>query len=297
MKTSRREFLKTTLLGATGLMIGSEMVAHVITTDENDKRKGVKACEKPFFFIQYSDPQFGFMEENNPDIIPEKALVQQAVDIINRLKPPFVIGTGDYIHHKHNQQELALYHHYTSLINGRTRLFEVPGNHDIRDTTEEELQFYEDNFGPDHFYFEHENCAFVGMNSQWLTEEDNPFERRQYRWIEQQLRHARHCRFIFVFTHIPFFCEDIDEDENYGNIPKPHRQKYMKLFHKYGVNTVFCGHRHNQFEAKAQGVNMVTCGAVGQQLGGFHGMELIKVYPDSYSFEYIALDKFPAQVF
>ena len=44
-------------------------------------------------------------------------------------------------------------------------------------------------------------------------------------------------------------------------------------------------------------MKMVTAGALGKALvKGFHGMNLVKVYPDRFTYEYIALDRFPDKV-
>ena len=45
---------------------------------------------KPFFFIQMSDPQFGFLDANE-SIEKETILYERAVADINRLNPDFVV--------------------------------------------------------------------------------------------------------------------------------------------------------------------------------------------------------------
>jgi len=49
----------------------------------------VSAAE-PFFFIQLSDPQFGMFTTN-------KEFAQFAVATVNRLRPAFVVITGDLV--------------------------------------------------------------------------------------------------------------------------------------------------------------------------------------------------------
>ena len=49
---------------------------------------------------------------------------------------------------------------------------------------------------------------------------------------------------LIVFQHIPFFLKDPNEEDQYFNIPKPVRERYLRLFHEYGVQQVFAGHYH-----------------------------------------------------
>src|SRR5678815_2656978 len=49
---------------------------------------------EPFFFLQLSDPQFG-MFANDKNFVQETANHELAVATVNRLRPAFVIVTGD----------------------------------------------------------------------------------------------------------------------------------------------------------------------------------------------------------
>ena len=51
---------------------------------------------KPFFFIQYTDPQFG-MYASNANFSQETANFEFAIATANRLKPAFVVVTGDLV--------------------------------------------------------------------------------------------------------------------------------------------------------------------------------------------------------
>ena len=56
---------------------------------------GLPAVE-PFFFIQLADPQFG-MFTNDKDFAQETANLEFAVATINRLRPAFVVVSGDLV--------------------------------------------------------------------------------------------------------------------------------------------------------------------------------------------------------
>lgn len=84
---------------------------------------------------------------------------------------------------------------------------------------------------------------------------------------------------------------------NYSNFSLPMREKYVRLFQKYGVNAIFAGHLHNNAYGKVDDMEMITIGPVGKVLGtGYQGMNLVKVYPDRFISEFIALNQFPKEV-
>ncbi len=257
------------------------------------QRTRKKACREPFFFIQYADPQFGFIDDQHENTEPEEKLFGQAVEIINRLHPAFVIGSGDYFHHRRNEREVATYMKFVGQIDPSIPVLMVPGNHDIPSLEAEDLAFYNTHIGEDHFYFTHENCAFIGLNSTWMTSYPCEQEAVQRQWLEEKLKEAQRCRFIFVVFHISLFLTDADEEAHYSNFPLPIRQSYLQLFQQYGVSAVLSGHRHKPYTGRDGLMDMITCGSCGKQLGGFEGMNLWTVYPDRYTCCYKALDNFP----
>ena len=52
------------------------------------------SAAEPFFFVQLSDRQFG-MFTDNADMVPEAANFEFVVATLNRLRPAFVVVTGD----------------------------------------------------------------------------------------------------------------------------------------------------------------------------------------------------------
>jgi len=63
---------------------------------------------KPFFFIQLSDPQFG-MNARNADCQQETANFEFAIATANRLKPAFVIVTGDLVNQTGDKAQAGEY--------------------------------------------------------------------------------------------------------------------------------------------------------------------------------------------
>ena len=257
---------------------------------------GIAADSAPFFFLQLSDPQFGFMD-NNKSISAETEAMNKAVTAINQLKPPFVVITGDFVNNSKSKEQIAAYKSMIAQIDSSVKVYMIPGNHDIGKVSRASIDNYKKNYGETHFSFRYGDCAFIGIDSNIIKEEDKEREEVQFKWLEQELQKTKDARFKFVFTHCSVFLKRMDEPVNYSNFSLPMREKYVRLFQKYGVNAIFVGHLHNNAYGKVGDMEMITIGPVGKVLGtGYQGMNLVKVYPDRFISEFIALNQFPKEV-
>ena len=257
---------------------------------------GIAADSAPFFFLQLSDPQFGFMD-NNKSISAETEAMNKAVTAINQLKPPFVVITGDFVNNSKSKEQIAAYKSMIAQIDSSVKVYMIPGNHDIGKVSRASIDNYKKNYGETHFSFRFGDCAFIGIDSNIIKEEDKEREEVQFKWLEQELQKTKDARFKFVFTHCSVFLKRMDEPVNYSNFSLPMREKYVRLFQKYGVNAIFAGHLHNNAYGKVGNMEMITIGPVGKVLGtGYQGMNLVKVYPDRFISEFIALNQFPKEV-
>ena len=257
---------------------------------------GIAADSAPFFFLQLSDPQFGFMD-NNKSISAETEAMNKAVTAINQLKPPFVVITGDFVNNSKSKEQIAAYKSMIAQIDSSVKVYMIPGNHDIGKVSRASIDNYKKNYGETHFSFRYGDCTFIGIDSNIIKEEDKEREEVQFKWLEQELQKTKDARFKFVFTHCSVFLKQMDEPVNYSNFSLPMREKYVRLFQKYGVNAIFAGHLHNNAYGKVGNMEMITIGPVGKVLGtGYQGMNLVKVYPDRFISEFIALNQFPKEV-
>lgn len=257
---------------------------------------GIAADSAPFFFLQLSDPQFGFMD-NNKSISAETEAMNKAVTAINQLKPPFVVITGDFVNNSKSKEQIAAYKSMIAQIDSSVKVYMIPGNHDIGKVSRASIDNYKKNYGEPHFSFRYGDCAFIGIDSNIIKEEDKEREEVQFKWLEQELQKTKDARFKFVFTHCSVFLKRMDEPVNYSNFSLPMREKYVRLFQKYGVNAIFAGHLHNNAYGKVGNMEMITIGPIGKVLGtGYQGMNLVKVYPDRFISEFIALNQFPKEV-
>lgn len=257
---------------------------------------GIAADSAPFFFLQLSDPQFGFMD-NNKSISAETEAMNKVVTAINQLKPPFVVITGDFVNNSKSKEQIAAYKSMIAQIDSSVKVYMIPGNHDIGKVSRASIDNYKKNYGETHFSFRYGDCAFIGIDSNIIKEEDKEREEVQFKWLEQELQKTKDARFKFVFTHCSVFLKRMDEPVNYSNFSLPMREKYVRLFQKYGVNAIFAGHLHNNAYGKVGNMEMITIGPVGKVLGtGYQGMNLVKVYPDRFISEFIALNQLPKEV-
>ena len=246
-----------------------------------------------FTFIQISDPQLGFFEDNR-GMTEDSLNLETAVAQINRLKPAFVVVTGDMVNFAQSAEQKQCYRKIISKIDKSIPVWHIPGNHDIGNKiTDEAIQRYIQEYGYQRFSFRYGGCAFIGINSFIIKNRNESMEEEQYRWLERQLKKvSRDASEIFVFSHYPVFMKSFDEKTGYSNFSPEDRDRYWSLFTEYGVKAVIAGHLHATMEAEHEGIGMYTTGPVGRPLGkGYSGAAVWKVSPaeGTYSGQYLSL--------
>src|SRR3954471_10595688 len=85
---------------------------------------------EPFFFVQLSDPQFGMFTDNK-DFAQETANFEFAVASINRLRPAFVIITGDLVNKPGDAAQIAEFRRIVAKVDSGIPVYNVVGNQDI----------------------------------------------------------------------------------------------------------------------------------------------------------------------
>ncbi|MCU0458227.1 MAG: metallophosphoesterase [Bacteroidales bacterium] len=253
--------------------------------------------EIPWFFIQLTDPQFGMFENNN-GFEKETYLYEKAVVHINRLKPDFVVITGDFVHNGGSSDQIEEFKRITAMIDHEIPVYYTPGNHDVGQIPDEEsLENYTGNYGRDRFSFRHKGSVFIGFNSSLIKARLTEPEQKQYKWLSEKLKQSRKAQHIILFCHYPFFNKSFDEPSAYSNIDIEYRKKYLDLFNASKVEAVFSGHYHNNSLSVFGNTQLVTTSALGKPLGDApSGMRIIKVYSNRIEHEYFGLDELPDSV-
>src|SRR5262245_26143630 len=102
---------------------------------------------EPFFFIQLSDPQLGMFTDNR-DFAQDAANFEFAVTAVNRLRPAFVIVTGDLVNKPGDAAQIAEYRRIVAKIDSSIPVYNIAGNHDVENApTPASLAAYEKIFG------------------------------------------------------------------------------------------------------------------------------------------------------
>src|SRR5579883_3166570 len=78
-----------------------------------------------WYFLQFSDPQFGMYEENR-GFVQETANFEYAIATANRLHPAFVVVTGDLINQPGDAAEAAEYRRIAAKLDPGIPLYNVP---------------------------------------------------------------------------------------------------------------------------------------------------------------------------
>jgi predicted phosphodiesterase len=254
----------------------------------------------PFFFIQLSDPQFG-MFAKNADFQHETANFEFAVASVNRLKPAFVIVTGD-LSNTRDESQIAEYLRLTAKIDRSIPCYHVPGNHDLgNEPTAESLAAYQAHFGPDHYSFRHGRMMGLVLDSplMWARKCILPQAEEQRQWLKSELEKAKQegASPVIVFQHHPWFAENIDDRDSYENIPLAVRRPCLDLLRQYGVTHVFTGHYHANLVNRYASLELVTTGAIGKPLRkDVSGMRIVVVRGGNIEHRFYHLGEIPHQI-
>jgi 3',5'-cyclic AMP phosphodiesterase CpdA len=247
-------------------------------------------------FIQMSDPQFG-MYTDNKAFDHETANFEFAVATANRLKPAFVVVTGDLVNASGDAAQIAEFKRVAGKLDKSIRLFLMPGNHDVgNEPTKESLAKYRQQFGPDYYTFRVGDITGIALNSNLEKDPHNVPEEaaKMEAWFRTELAKAQRDKHVIVFQHIPFFLNNPNEEDRYENIPRETRQRYLKMLHEYGVKQVFAGHYHSTSEARDGDLEMITTGPVGKPVPPARsGLRMVTVSPAGATNQYYDFGELP----
>jgi 3',5'-cyclic AMP phosphodiesterase CpdA len=229
------------------------------------------SAAEPFFFIQLSDPQFG-MFTTNRDFAQETANFEFAVATVNRLRPKFVVITGDLVNKPGDAAQIAEFKRIVGKIDPAISVYNVAGNHDLENVpTPASVAAYTNQFGPAYYTFRHGGFAGLVLNSSVIHSPQQTTNElaAQDKWLRTELERARGdgAQHIVVFQHHPWFLKSADETNQYFNIPKERRAPHLALFREFGVKYLFSGHYHRNAVARDGDIEAVTTWAGGPAAG------------------------------
>lgn len=263
-------------------------------------RPAASAAE-PFFFIQLTDPQFGMFTDNT-NFTQETANFEFAVSTVNRLRPAFVVITGDLVNKPGDAAQIAEYRRIVAKVDKSIPVYDVTGNHDLENVpTPASIAAYTNVFGPDYYSFHHGDFVGIVLNSCLIHSPQKTPEQlaAQDRWLLAELKRARgeNARHIVVFQHHPWFLVTADEPDQYFNIPRERRAGHLALFREYGVKYLFCGHYHRNAIAHDRDIECVTTGPVGKPMGNDKsGLRIAIVRDEGIEHRYHDFGELPTRV-
>lgn len=259
------------------------------------------AQDRPFFFLQFTDTQFG-MYTGDKSFVQETSNLEFAIAEANRLKPAFVIITGDLVNKPGDAAQIAEYRRIAAKLDRSITLYQLPGNHDVGNVpTPETLGAYRRVFGKDYFSFRVGGFAGVVLNTNLIHSPENVGEdaAKQLAWLKTELvalKQSRATR-IVVFQHHPWFMHKAAEPDGYFNIPLARRGEYLEILKSAGVEHVFAGHAHRNAVGHEGKIEMVTSGPVGMPLGETSsGIRVVVVGPSGLRHSYHPLGNVPKEV-
>ena len=284
---------KKTIMKQTSLVIIIFLLSLLAESSNAQKKNSAE----PYFFIQISDPQFGMLESNN-GFEKETYYYERAVKEINRLKPDFVLITGDLVNKKGDKSQIAEFKRITGNINHDIPVYVSPGNHDIGQAPEQkDIDAFKAEYGYDRIAFKHKGSLFIGINSNIIKANTPVLEQQQFKWLKKELSKGKSSKNIVIFCHHPFFKNAFDEPEVYFNIGTETRNKYLALFKEYNVDAIFAGHLHDNGFARYGNLEMVTTSAVGMPLSKpSSGIRIVKVYSNRLESDFYGLTDIPESV-
>jgi len=256
---------------------------------------------KPFFFLQLSDPQFG-MNAQNADFRQETANFEFAIATANRLKPAFVVVTGDLVNRTGDKSQAEEYLRIAAKLDRSIPLYQMPGNHDVgNDPTPGSIAAYTARFGADHYTFRSGSLLGVVLNSNLLQSPKGARGQadQQDAWLKTELEKAKRegVSRVVVFQHHPWFVKNVDEPDQYDNLPRQERRRYLDLFREHGVTHIFAGHYHANSIGRYGAIEMVTTGAVGKPLrNDVSGMRVVIVRDTGIEHRFYHLGEIPNRI-
>ena len=259
------------------------------------------AADEPFFFIQLSDPQLGMFTDNR-DFAQDAANFEFAVAAVNRLRPAFVVITGDLVNKPGDAAQIAEYRRIVAKIARSIPVYNIAGNHDVEnEPTPASLSSYTKIFGPDRYTFRHRGLVGIVLNSSVIHSPNKTMDQlaEQERWLRAELTKAKaeNARHVVVFQHHPWFINSATEADQYFNIPIARRAAYMAMFREFGVRYLFCGHYHRNAQARDGEIENITSGPVGKPLGGAKsGIRVAVVHDDRIEHRYYELGDLPVSI-
>jgi 3',5'-cyclic AMP phosphodiesterase CpdA len=213
-----------------------------------------------------------------------------------------VIVTGDLINKAGDPAQASAYLSACSRLDRSIPLYNVAGNHDVGNKpTPESIAAYTALFGPDHYSFRSGGMIGIVLNSTLIHSPQSAMQQYQAQetWLETELEKAKKdgAGHIVIFQHHPWFLKEPDEPDQYENIPRARRSRYLDLFRRYGVTHLFSGHYHRNQVAHYGPMELIVTGPIGMPLGKEKsGMRMVILRDTGFEHRYYEMGEIPNRI-
>ena len=221
-----------------------------------------------YYFVQLADPQLGMLHRD-ASWREELASLALAVDHVNRLKPRFVVVSGDLINGFPGEpaipDQVEAFKGALARLDPSIPLVLEPGNHDLgQRPTEAAVREYQGRFGEDYLRFWVGGVLFVSLNSQLIKATGAPGRAAHASWAAEAFE--TRAERVVVLSHICPFVGAPDEAEGWANWPLPARRAVLAQATRAGAGLWLCGHLHGNAVARHGRLEIVTSSAVGSMV-------------------------------
>lgn len=220
------------------------------------------------------------------------AILEKAVQQINKLEPDMVLVAGDMVDSR-TDEEIATFKRISAQIKAPVLL--TPGNHDLLiPVTIAGLQHYRSNFGEDFQVEECKGYCIISVNSVlWKGTEESSLLHRHDSLLYEALQVAKkRGQPVVILTHLPPFISSADEDDEYFNLPKEKRKDILRLFDENGVILYLAGHTHKTSQRTYRQLTILNGESTCANFDGRpRGFRLLTIYPDrSFDWDFISCE-------
>jgi len=228
--------------------------------------------------VQLCDPQLGFGLNGYDDDI---ARMKKAILQINELAPDLVVIAGDFVNDVNDDEAIFTFRELIAQI--QTPVLLTPGNHDLPDpVTVEGLQRYHSRYGDDFKVISCKGRSIIAANSQMWREAPPEVSLQHDRLLREALQNAqKKGQPVVMVTHVPPFVEDIDEDDEYYNLPKAMREDILRLCDENGVFLWLAGHTHRTLQRRYNQITILNGETTSRNFDDhLLGFRLLTVYSE-----------------
>ncbi|MGO8672484.1 MAG: metallophosphoesterase family protein [Capsulimonadaceae bacterium] len=216
----------------------------IVRADEPPK----KTVDAKYTFVVYGDTRS--QVDVHRDVVAE----------IVKLRPEFVLQSGDLVQDGHNPEEWAQFRQIEAPIrDAHIAYYPARGNHDVGPYYHNVVTEPYDSGNAYYYAFTRHEARFIVLDS--MDPEEFASTSDQYLWAasEMEAAHRAGRPFFVMFHEAPFSVGP------HG--PTPDAQQMLHpLFVKYRPTAVFCGHDHLYYQTRRDGVLYLLTGGGGAPL-------------------------------